>query len=143
MLADKAALAAWPKSQRQTFAEFPKFDQILTYLQNLPTFGGLVLGCAEADSCKKIFALLHFSSSTRSAHFCTYGIHSGNHTRNARVKATPGRETMHRRRDWKTASTQRGLEKGEKHVQSAPCSLCASENCTDSKDEISAKLGNR
>ena len=36
-----------------------------------PKFGGLVIGCAEADVCKWIFILMQFSRSTRSAHVCT------------------------------------------------------------------------
>ena len=41
-------------------------------LRALPTFGGLVLGCSEADLCKQLFVLQHFSrSSVTFAHFCT------------------------------------------------------------------------
>ena len=35
------------------------------------SFGGLVLGCINADLCKQIFILQHFSTSTRFTHFCT------------------------------------------------------------------------
>ena len=34
-------------------------------------FGGLVLGCIEADFCNQIFILQHFSRSTRLSFLCT------------------------------------------------------------------------
>ena len=35
------------------------------------TYGGLVLGCIEADFCKQILTLKHFARSTTFAHVCT------------------------------------------------------------------------
>jgi len=40
-------------------------------LAGWPNFGGLVLGCIEADFCKPILILQHFPRSTRFAYFCT------------------------------------------------------------------------
>ena len=42
------------------------FLEILCYL--LPNFGGLVLGCFEADFCERMCMLQHFSRSTTVAH---------------------------------------------------------------------------
>ena len=54
----------------------------------------------------------YFSKPTRPAHVSTFGILSGN--REKRVfKASPGRETMHRRKNRQTASTKWGLDEGE------------------------------
>ena len=40
------------------------------------TFGGLVLGCIEADVCKQVCVLRHLLNSTRFAHLCIFGIRS-------------------------------------------------------------------
>ena len=38
------------------------FDKIVPFLQMLPIFGGLVLGCIEADYCKWTCVLQHFQA---------------------------------------------------------------------------------
>ena len=43
--------------------------------------------------------------------FCIFGIQTGN-TEKRLFKASPGRETMHQRKDKQTAKTKRGLEEG-------------------------------
>ena len=56
-----------------------------------------------------------FSSVVKLYKICkrlTSGVQSGNHEKRL-FKASPGRKTMHRRRDSQTAPTQRGLEEGE------------------------------
>ena len=40
-----------------------------------PDFGGLVLGCIEAELSKQIFILRHFLKSTRFAHFVPIVVH--------------------------------------------------------------------
>ena len=48
-----------------------KYTSAVKIANKFPHFGGLVLGCIEADLCRLLFMLQHFSSSTRFAHFCT------------------------------------------------------------------------
>ena len=59
--------AAPGPSRRCDLAAFSKHFKISIFA----IFGGLVVGCLEADFCKKICVLQHFSSSTRFAHLCT------------------------------------------------------------------------
>ena len=78
---------------------------------------------SQIAGCFKIYKI---------AHFCRVGIQSGNHEKRL-FKASPGRETIHLQKD----------SHRMKNVQIVLFSVCASENCTDSKDEISARMGNR
>ena len=59
--------AAPGPSRRCDLAAFSKHFKISIFA----IFGGLVVGCLEADFCKKICVLQHFSSSTRFDKLCT------------------------------------------------------------------------